>query len=125
MILWLLKVQSTTGASSGISAGAKIMSTLQPHQQESGHIYLCLKSNKKQSTIKGKFYVYDHGELKTFTKRNVTMLINGDEILWKTEEFKLAEQCPFCGAATMNGEEWIHDGVECASEWDKKVKHYD
>jgi hypothetical protein len=43
-------------------------------EPRTGHIYLCLKSNRKQSTVKGKYYLYDSGELKTYTSRNVTLL---------------------------------------------------
>lgn len=100
---------------------------INPHQQETGDIYLCLKANKKQGTVKGKYYVYDSGELKTFTTRNVTMLCNGDDILWKIEEFELAKVCPFCATSLKNvdGSRIFHDGVECASAWDRRVKNYE
>lgn len=92
-----------------------------------GHIYLCLKSNRKHQTVKGKHYVYDCGELKTFSSRNVTLLCNGDEILEQEGAFVLARKCPFCGAQTCDpfgGSQVIHDGVECAEKWDAKVKNY-
>lgn len=100
-------------------------STTEP---STGHIYECLKSNKKQGTVKGKFYVYNSGELKTYTKRSVTVFLNGDEILEQPGAFFLVTPCPFCGAQTLSpfGDgQWIHDGVECAAEWDAKVKNYE
>lgn len=97
---------------------------------QSGEIYLCLRSNRKQGIVKGKHYVYDSGELRTYTTRNVTCLINGDELLALPNTFELATKCPFCGCQTMNPFPWIdkrfiHDGIECAAEWDAKVKGYE
>jgi hypothetical protein len=98
--------------------------TTEPH---TGHIYLCLKSNRTHGTVKGKYYVYDSGEIKTYTSRNVTLLANGDEILEQTDAFELARKCPFCGVQTCDpfgGTQVIHDGVECAANWDARVKKY-
>lgn len=98
------------------------------HEPATGHIYLCLKSNKTQHTVKGKYYVYDGGELKTYTKRSVDVLINGDELLEMPGAFELAKTCPFCGVQTCDpfgGTQVIHDGSECAAEWDAKVKNYE
>jgi len=98
--------------------------TTEPH---TGHIYLCLKSNRRQGTVNGKHYVYDGGELKTYTKRGVTLLANGDEILEQADAFELARKCPFCGVQTCDpfgGTQVIHDGAECAANWDAKAKNY-
>lgn len=88
-----------------------------------GHIYQCLKT--RGNAVKGKFYVYKNGELKTYTTRNVTCLSNGDDLL-EYGKFELVTQCPFCGAQTRSpfGSEWIHDGADCARGWDARVKKY-
>jgi hypothetical protein len=96
----------------------------EPH---TGHIYVCLKANRKQSTVKGKHYVYDHGQLKSYSSRWVTLLANGDEILAQADAFALARQCPFCGVQTcdpIGGAYVIHDGAACAAQWDARVKGY-
>ena len=110
----------------------------------SGEIFLAIKGNKNLSIIKGKHYVYDGGELKTYTTRNVTILANGDEIMETEGLMERVETCPFCGAKMYvrcgcgglcdsnqpcpmadNAEpKLIHDGNECAHEWDCKVKNY-
>lgn len=90
-------------------------------EPQSGDIYECVKSNKRHGTVKGKFYVLDHGDLKTFTTRNVTSHANGDEILEQSEAFELARFCPFCGISLPFPN---HDGVKCAAQWDAKTKNY-
>lgn len=96
-----------------------------------GQIFLCVKNNKQHSAVKGKHYLYDSGQLKTYTTRNVTLLANGDEMLELPGVFERAEVCPFCGThvydsgaddETLPGRE--HDGVECARLWDAKTKGY-
>lgn len=92
-----------------------------------GQIYQCIRSNRKQGTVKGKHYVYDSGCLSTYTTRNVTQLINGDYLL-STKAFSHSIICPFCHTTHPNvtaiGAE-PHDAVECAAEWDAKVKNYE
>ena len=93
-----------------------------------GQIFECVKNNRQHSAVKGKFYLYDSGELKTYTKRNVTCLANGDEMLELPGCFERAERCPFCDVriydAASDMETTAHDGVECAAAWDAKVKNY-
>jgi hypothetical protein len=93
-------------------------------EPRTGDIFECVKSNKQHSAVKGKFYLYDGGELKTYTSRNVTLLANGDEMLELPGVFEPAKACPFCGmeAAAMTVTQ--HDGVECAAAWDAKTKGY-
>lgn len=103
-------------------------------EPRTGMIFECIKGNAKHSAVKGKFYVYDRGELRTYTTRNVTVLLNGDEMLALPGCFLPAERCPFCGYkiydretgwnAVFNGETG-HLGVECAAEWDARVKGYE
>lgn len=103
------------------------METQTQIEARTGKIFLCVKNNKQHSAVKGKYYVYDCGDLKTFTSRNVTLLANGDEMLELPGVFEPAKSCPFCG---MEGLERVaatdpqHDGVECAADWDARVKHY-
>ena len=47
--------------------------TIEPR---TGHVFLCVKNNKQHSAVKGKYYLYDSGELKTYTSRNVTLLLS-------------------------------------------------
>lgn len=57
----------------------------------------------------------------------MTLLANGDEILEDAAAFELARKCPFCGVQTCDpfgGTQVIHDGVECAANWDARVKKY-
>ena len=109
-----------------------------------GEIFLAVKGNRNLSIIKGKHYVYDCGEVKTYTRRNVTILANGDEILETEGLMERVENCPFCGAkmyarcgcgGLCDSKEpcpmeesaepkLIHDGCECAHEWDAKTKGY-
>lgn len=102
-------------------------------EPRTGQIFLCVKNNKQHSAVKGKHYLYDSGELKTYTSRSVTLLANGDEMLELPGVFERAEGCPFCGnqvydatedneIQTADGQE--HDGVECAADWDARVKNY-
>jgi hypothetical protein len=98
-------------------------------EPSTGHIFLCVKSNKQHSAVKGKYYLYDSGELKTYTTRNVTLLANGDEMLELPGVFERAERCPFCNLriydAALDAECGAeHDGVDCAAEWDAKTKNY-
>jgi len=86
-----------------------------------GQIYLCLKTSG--GAVKGKYYVYRNGELRTYTTRSVTVLANGDELLGRPRLFMEAQVCPFCGKPAC-GDAWIHDGNECAKAWDARVKHY-
>lgn len=103
---------------------------IEPH---SGHIFLCVKGHRQHGAVKGKYYLYESGELRTYTTRSVTLLLNGDEMLELPGVFERAEGCPFCNrqvydAATdqeiQDSNGWDHDGVECAAEWDARVKHY-
>lgn len=94
-----------------------------------GQIFECVKGNRQHSAVKGKFYLYDSGDLKTFTTRNVTLLANGDEMLELPGVFERAEVCPFCltrvyDAAVDADLANNHDAVECAADWDAKVKKY-
>lgn len=96
----------------------------EPH---TGHIYLCLKSNKSNGVVNGRYYVYDSGTLCNFTKRDVLFLGYGDRILENAADFQLARRCPFCGVQTCDpfgGTMVIHDGIECAALWDARVKKY-
>jgi hypothetical protein len=93
------------------------MNAIEPH---TGQVYLCLKGNKTQGTVKGKYYVYDSGEIRTYTSRNVTLLLNGEELLQEPGMFTLAHRCPFCCSEIVDS----HDGVECAAEWDARTKKY-
>ena len=99
--------------------------TIEPR---TGHVFLCVKNNKQHSAVKGKYYLYDSGELKTYTSRNVTLLANGDEMLELPGVFERAERCPFCDLriydAGMDAECVEHDTVDCGAEWDARVKHY-
>ncbi len=100
-----------------------------------GQIFLCVKNNRQHSAVKGRHYLYDSGELKTYTTRNVTLLANGDEMLELPGVFERAEVCPFCNSKVydsatdsdeVNHATGVvdHNGVECAAEWDARVKHY-
>lgn len=100
---------------------------------QSGQIFLCCKNNRQHGAVRGKYYLYDYGELKTYTTRNVTVLANGSEMLALPGVFERAEGCPFCRTQVYdasedqdiqdaNGQE--HDGAECAADWDARVKHY-
>ena len=102
-------------------------------EPRTGQIFLCVKNNKQHSAVKGKHYLYDSGELRTYTSRGVTCLANGDEMLELPGVFERAEGCPFCGnqvydaaedkeIQTGDGQE--HDGVDCAHQWDAKTKGY-
>lgn len=88
-----------------------------------GQIFECIRSNRKHGAIKGRFYVYNGGELRTYTTRNVTILINGDEMLDLDGVFREATKCPFCDLPHPNDAE--HDGEECAADWDARVKKYE
>ena len=94
----------------------------------SGQIFVCVKNNKQHSAVKGKFYVYACPELRTYTKRSVTVLANGDEMLELSGVFERAETCPFCDLriydAARDMEVVEHDGEACAHAWDAKVKNY-
>lgn len=87
---------------------------------QTGQIYICTKGNSKHGSTKGKHYVYDSGDLKSFTKRSVTIFSNGDDMLKQSGAFRLADVCPFC-MLLIKPE---HDGVECAAKWDARVKRY-
>ncbi len=93
-----------------------------------GQIFECMKKCRKHGTKKGEFYLYDNGCLKRFTKRAVTMLLNGDEIIEQDGLFERAEYCPFCGlpvyCAEKDEDVFNHDGVRCSRLWDAKVKNY-
>lgn len=96
-------------------------------EPRTGDIFECVKNNKQHYAVKGKFYLYDSGELKTYTSRNVTLLANGDEMLELPGVFTPARNCPFCGCALSDdttGMPITHDGVECAASWDAKTKGY-
>lgn len=93
-------------------------------EPRTGDIFECVKSNRQHSAVKGKFYVYDCGSLKTHTSRNVTELLNGDEMLALPGCFVLANTCPFCGMDIVVMMTTNHDGVECAADWDAKTKNY-
>lgn len=102
-------------------------------EPRSGQIFECVKSNKQHSAVKGRFYLYDDGQLKTFTSRSVTLLLNGEEMLELPGVFERAEGCPFCGNQVydaaedkeiQSGDGHEHDGVECAAAWDARVKNY-
>lgn len=90
-----------------------------------GQIFNCIKSNRQHSAIKGEFYVYVDGELRRFTKRNVTLLANGDEMLELPGVFVPSPICPFCNQAFPNaGVTETHNGYDCAKAWDARVKNY-
>lgn len=106
----------------------KTMKPTPINELHTGHIYVCKKSNKEQGILKGSYYVYDSGQLKRFTSRNVTIHMNGDELLSCDRWFEIAATCPFCGCQTCDpfgGQTVIHDGLECAAEWDARVKKYE
>lgn len=94
-------------------------------EPRTGDAFLCIKGNRKQGIVKWAYYVYDSGQLKKFTRRNVTALLNGDELLGIEGYFTPTYCCPFCNAdmRDLMGNR-IHDSYECAKVWDRKVKNY-
>lgn len=97
-------------------------------EPRTGDLFLCVKSNRQHSAVRGKYYLYDAGALRTYTTRNVTLLANGDEMLALPGVFEPAQRCPFCNLnlrrAADDTRAAEHDALECAADWDARVKHY-
>ena len=56
-----------------------------------GKSYLCRRGCKKHGTVTGKVYVFDGSNLKHYSSRNVTMLLNGYNTLRQAYAFEETE----------------------------------
>lgn len=98
-------------------------------EPRTGDLFLCVKANRQHSAVKGRTYLLEAGELRTYTTRNVTLLANGWEMLDLPGVFIRAAVCPFCNTrvydpptATVLAPD--HDALECAADWDARMKNY-
>jgi hypothetical protein len=53
--------------------------------------YLCRRGCKEHGTVAGKVYIFDGDNLKHYSSRNVTMLLNGYNTLRQPYAFEIAE----------------------------------
>ena len=56
-----------------------------------GKSYLCRRGCKEHGTVTGKVYVFDGSNLKHYSSRNVTMLLNGYNTLRQAYAFEETE----------------------------------
>jgi hypothetical protein len=85
-------------------------------QPQRGGVYICRRANKEHGTKMGRVYVYDGDSLRTYTSRNVNVLLNGYNTLRQPYAFEVHGECPFCGSQVFDpieGKQVMHDVMKC------------